>query len=300
MIVIVAVKSKMCDDNHILCDDLRTGTRVCVSCGKVFDVLLFDSDVTNATSSVCDPNARQLLPLTPFNNDVIVREFLLDGLALLHMNNGFFVDRVINALHQIAGAYEDNDEYIGKHYVKLCVRHERDLGRLAYVVLDTMHAEHCPKSPAQVAHALNTTTAFMRMAEKELSQQPAYSQFNAYVPRLTAELYLPRWISIAVEKAVQHVTNHVVIPEHIIGAILWAMGDLLRASTVFVDVSHMLTVDKIVTVVGSTEKRLLELRSSLPQAVTKTLKRVIRRDVATKELLNRKHMLLLYGTKRTI
>lgn len=276
---------------HIVADDLATGTRVCLNCGRVFDVLLFgDDDMappvanhhTAGNNSCCDRSTWEPLIQQPrvFANDVLVRECLLDSLAHLQMNNGYFVDRVMGALHQIANTYEekDNETWVGRRYIHLSVKLEKDRGRLAYVVWDTMMAEHCPRAPGEVAYTFNTTTQHMLAAEKELCRQSAFSPLADYVPRLVAELHLPGWVSLAVEKAAWYVYDHLAHPEPMIGAILLVLGDMLKPNTP--GVSHMLTLPNIATTVGCTEHRLLELRRRLPTGVTAALKRALRRGAA--------------------
>lgn len=258
---------------HIIVDDFRTATRVCISCGKVFDVLIGDGFDTGHSSSSnggskkdeCDPAAWQPMYQHLFSHDVIIREFLMDSLAHLNLNLGFLVDKVILNLHKIAQEASSK----GQRYLNLSVRHERDLGRLAYVLWDTMMEEHCPRPPSVVAHILNTTTQFMRLAEKELCRQPAYSPLTDYVPRLVAELHLPPWVSLAVEKSLWYAPNIMVAPEPLIGAVLMELGDML--DTNMTGLSHLLTRAKIASVIGCSEHRLRTLNNRLPNALIDTL-----------------------------
>lgn len=256
--------------NHTICDDLRTGTRVCINCGKVFDVILLDGQQQQeqTITDPCYPTPWCSAYASIFSHDVILREFLLDTLATVHMEHGYIVDRVISNLHKIAEdeVEKDNEDYVGKRYTQLSVRQQKDLGRLAYVVWDTLQAEHCPRSPDLLARLFNTTTQFMRMAEKELARQPAYSPLADYVPRLVAELNLPLWLSIAVEKASWHASHQLTDPEPFIGAVLLTAGMLLKTDMPGLD--HMLTVSKIAALVNCTEHRLKQLQKRLPQEVT--------------------------------
>ena len=146
---------------HILCDDYASGTRLCLNCGKVFEVLVLAEHMNEAaadndeeTSSECcspmmtestsravappsppspptppqtpihsptpdqDKNHRsQLLqqqpPLhhrrrevySPFPYDAVIREFLMDTLASIHMDQGYLVDRIVGKLYRIACNY---------------------------------------------------------------------------------------------------------------------------------------------------------------------------------------------------
>ena len=198
----------------------------------------------------------------PFSYDAIVREYLMDALAPVHMDHGYLVDRIIAELHKIV-----NEDPLMDKYLSLSLNNCKDRGRLAYVAYDVMQAERCPRPPVEIAVLMETCTSFMRGAEKELKRQPSYSPLCEYVRRLAGELFLPQWCVSAVEEACWHSLmgqDCVSTPEHYIGALLLEVGHLLE--TDMIGMAHMLTRDKVAAAAGCGGQRLCRLRARLSLA----------------------------------
>ena len=133
---------------HIIANDYQRGVQVCLSCGFVFDVQLYGEEVLSPT---CPPTSawQRQHPLLrdggprrghgrrrrhqahqqergrgeggdnnagyyyyDFPYDMIVREFLMDTLAPIHMNLGFLVDTIVGQLYNIA--IEDGRSIYGR------------------------------------------------------------------------------------------------------------------------------------------------------------------------------------------
>ena len=274
------VKMEAC--NHVTADDYGQGTKVCLKCGKVMDDMLFgEHDNNNNNSS--DDSFQKFQDYYRFSYDTIIREFLCDSLAPIHLDQGFLNATVIGRLYQIALMDPRHENYLS-----LSLRNAKDRGRLAYLVWDTLQAQRAPRPPADIAYLLQTSTKFMRETEKELQLQPSFSPLCAYVPRLTHELYLPQWIVAAVDEAAWH-CGHATLttPEHYIGAMLLLVGKYLKPT--MVGCTHLLTADNISQVVGCSSARLIKLchlmpfdvRSSIITALIKKAKKQNLSDVAT-------------------
>ena len=255
---------------HIIADDFASGTRVCIACGHVMDVILFgDPGKASHAPQGCHPPPSRPLPnntTETFPYDTMIREFLYDSLAVIQMNQSYLVDRVIGELYNIA--FFRSDTYF---YAHLSLRSAKDRGRLAYVVWNTMRAEKCPRAPMEVAILLETTTTHMRAAEKEIGNQPSYSPLVDYVPRLAAELALPHWAVLAVKEACWHAERGLPLirPEDLVGAVLVELGIILQ--THMVGLAHKLTIEDVVDVVGCSAHRLHVLRTKLTGSVRAAL-----------------------------
>lgn len=263
----------MFECNHVYVDDYVSGTQVCICCGLVADTVLYGEEVARRPleeEKRREPRKRKTKDdeglLGQLYYDVVLREFLFDTLAPVHMDCAGIIDRTIGTLYQIA--MEDDRK---SFYLNLSVRNIRDRGRLAYVTWETLKADKCPRAPQELAILFNTCTTFMRSAEKELDRQPTYSHLSDYAQRLCGELHVPSWCVSAVEEACWHAEsfNSVTVPEHTVGAIILELGRVLRTN--LVGLNHSLTAASIATIVGCSEQRIERLHSQLPLSVEMAL-----------------------------
>ena len=257
--------SPFCKHEYI--NDVSTGSYVCYICGYVSeDSCIFGEEFgrsKNAAAPAANTSARPLAKhkgytQTPPCYDMIIREFLYDCLAPVHMDSSFLIDRTVGLLYEIA-----MENKLHEKYMHLSVNLARDRGRLAYVLWDALKMEKSPRPPMDLAVMLNTTTAFMRMAEKELDRQPSQSHLADHVQRLAGELYLPGWCTSVVEDGCWHTTpgNAMVPPEHMVGAILLELGDMLKSHVV--GMAHALNAQTISTVIGCSVQRIVRLQDRI-------------------------------------
>ena len=268
-------------DGHILVDDYSQGVRVCIVCGYVFSVQLFgeDNSTSAAATTTCPPKVPSMFAqrnrfISEVPYELIIREFLFDSMAPINMDTGFLVDKVLRDLHLASKKKE--------RYSRLSLRNETDRGRLAFLVWNAMQEERCPRPPADIACLLQSTTVAMRAAEKELHFQPGYAPLAAYVSRLANELMLPQWIITAVEDACWHCGSETMtVPEQFIGAMLLHVGIMFGKG--IVGLTHLLTVEKIASVVGCEPSRLNYLRDCMGTATRRTLlEKVYRQAIKSK------------------
>lgn len=276
---------------HAFIDDVVSGSRVCYICGHVcLESVMFGEEFAtlgnraakSSSESAAVPAPAAAVPAadvgrpiappgkifsqSPICYDMMVREFLHDSLAPVHMDSSFLIDKTVGVLYQIALEDKANEAYL-----HLSLNQAKDRGRLAYVLWDVLKMEKCPRPPLDLAVLLNTSTLFMRSAEKELDRQPSHSHLADYVHRLAGELHLPGWCAGVVEHACWHTTgsNAMVLPEHMVGAIMLELGHLL--TTHVVGMGHALTVDHISSTLGCSKQRLERLRDRLTLGVKATL-----------------------------
>ena len=133
----------MFECNHVYVDDYVSGTQVCICCGLVADTVLYGEEVARRPleeEKRREPRKRKTKDdeglLGQLYYDVVLREFLFDTLAPVHMDCAGIIDRTIGTLYQIA--MEDDRK---SFYLNLSVRNIRDRGRLAYVTWETLKAD---------------------------------------------------------------------------------------------------------------------------------------------------------------
>ena len=202
-------------------------------------------------------------------HDMLVREFLLDALAPLHLDTGILVDRTVAELYKIVA----EAPIANSHYLQLSVRKRVDRGRLAYVLWDTLTSEGCPRDPKDIAIILETTTAHMRRAERELGRQPSNSRLDQYVNRIGGELGAPHWTIEAVKRACWHESHRMNTPEHLVGAIFLELSKTVSSNrpSLRETLGDVLSIGNIITVVHCQPRRLTRLAGTLSVSTTQSL-----------------------------
>ena len=244
---------------HMIALDPREGTEVCLYCGLVMDPMVVGASVYRSRS-LSPPCSRQLDEWTTVRKfrDVVLREFILDAFAVYHMDTGSLADRVLLELHRIA-----NDEMpICSQYARLSLNKAVDRGRLAFVVWDCLQHEGIPRSPLEVAVTMETSTVYMRKAEKELNRQPSYTPLSNYASRIIRELGLPHWMELAVKEGCWHCEHCLTAPEAMIGALIIDLADYLDPQ--MSGLEFALTPKDVSQVIGCSVESLIRLGRKVP------------------------------------
>ena len=148
-----------------------------------------------------------------WGNEVIIREEILDILAVLHQDRTLLADAVI-------------------HFLKKCLL--RNIGMnyskplLAFAIWEILNQNECPHSKQEVGYLCGVSPAEINRIAKESGISSTFCNVASFAFRFTSIMGLSRNVGALVHKIVSVYTNSLHLPETIIAAVILNIQHYMR------------------------------------------------------------------------
>ena len=197
----------MCNHSETIED---SGSEVCTLCGLVMDPIYhlpLDPIYSQPTDTITFDSE--------FPPETILRNDLLDVLALIHQDSYFITERIISFLKSHCSTLPQFSTHAGRSII-------------AFAIWEVLNQNECPHSPTEIAYFCHVRPNDIQKAERKLNTAPTFCPPSMYVHRFIANLGLPRPVASTVVAAVKSVNNCMRQPETVVGAVLLILQDELR------------------------------------------------------------------------
>ena len=182
------------------------GEEVCINCGLV--------------------GVPCMLPEQPLQenyfrgSEFILRNELLDVLAVINCDTGFVIDQCITKIQRVSRELHQDD------LLRLDIRKHADRCKIAFIVWDVLNELRIPRVPQDIACVFNITTADIQKAERDLPFQTSYCPPSYYVPRIASALTIPYPVETRLEEiAKDYLDTMMCKPEALIAALIACFAD---------------------------------------------------------------------------
>ena len=201
----------MCSHQQLI-EDPVSATLVCSECNVVLEENLA-YEHTNGPRQFFAPS----YSTSSFtSNEAVIRNELLDVLAVIHQDSGFIVDLVIADLEKHV-KIEDVAMYNQTHR-----------GILAFILWDVLNRQQIARSPQDIAYIMDTTSFQMQKAERQLAISPTYSPPSTFVPRICSALNIQYFPTMRmIEEITSTVDYFMHKPETVVGGVVLGMRNLM-------------------------------------------------------------------------
>ena len=148
-----------------------------------------------------------------WKNEVLVKEEILDVLAILHQDRTLMADAVINFLKRCLL------KNIEMKYSKPLV---------AFAIWEILNQNGCPHSKQEIGYLCDVSPAEINRIAKESGISPTFCNVASFAFRFTSMLGLSRNVGALVHKIVNVYTNSLHLPETIIAAVILNIQHYMR------------------------------------------------------------------------
>lgn len=185
-----------------------------------------------------------------FPAESILRNDLLDVLALIHQDSYFMTEMIITFLKAHCSSLPKYSTHSGR-----CV--------IAFAIWEVLNRHQCPHSPAEIAYLCQISPNDLQQAERKLNVAPTFCPPSFYVHRFVGNIGLPKRIAMTILRAVKTVDNSMKHPESIIGAVLLVMQDQLRVVR-GVEFPNNITIESLSSSLNVSAYTMKKMQRELP------------------------------------
>jgi len=232
----------MCDHNKTIED---SGSEVCIECGLVMEPI-YHLPVDPIYSQPTDAITFEV----EFPAETILRNDLLDVLALIHQDSYFMTERIISFLKAHCSSVPKYSTHSGR-----CI--------IAFAIWEVLNRHECPHSPTEIAYLCQISSNDLQQAERKLNLAPTFCPPSFYVHRFASYVGLPKRAAMVISQAVKSVDNHMKHPESLVGAVILATQDQLRVVR-GVEFPNNINIESLASTLNVSVYTMKKLRRELP------------------------------------
>lgn len=205
-----------CQNNHHYpLEDTANGCVVCTECGLVLSDM-----VTVADRSVGQPE-----PNSAFPTHLILRNFLLDTLSLMHRDCAVIIDSIFSEMHMYA--WEKNDHSV----MELNPARSGERAKLALFTWCALQSDKVNHTPiARLLEVFDISREQFIRAEKQLNWSSSFVSASDTVEMVCTRLGTTFPFMMMLKECVKTMDHLVRRPEIVVGGVLHELATMVEAS----------------------------------------------------------------------
>ena len=257
----------MCTHNQTIED---SGSEVCTLCGLVLEPV-YHVPLDPVYSQPSDFITFE----TEFPPESILRNDLLEVLALIHQDSYFIIEKIISFLKTHCSPLPKYSTHSGRSII-------------AFAIWEILNQHDCPHAPTEIAYLCHISPNDIQHAQRKLNVSSTFCPPSLYAHRFAAYMGLSKRVAVALSRAVQTVDDSMRHPETVVGAVLLNMQDQLVVKR-GVQFSNNICLESLAATLKVSAYTIKKMQRDLPVQCRNIISKIV-------EEMNVSHLPSIEGT----